>query len=299
MLSVGTAPPRAGKRTSAAPPGECLVRRTRRFRPGDRAQHCGGGGRASGRADRGHRLRLPQPRPPRQRPGWLSRFSEEQIATSPPLCLAAAKMGLADGDGALGEHWARIGAAAAEHAGHSTGGGALADGFALVQAWLARDGIARMERDAARASESLPQESPWLAECCLIRGIAAHLGGDRGTGACRARRRGPPGRSRRTAGPSLLLGATGAAGDRGGRLERRRAAGGSRPIPSRAIRPCSLPKHRARARNMCVRTGPTGPCRRCARGFAAIRPPARCSHELPTLVRGRDPSRTRARNHAP
>ena len=35
-----------------------------------------------------------------------------------------------------------------------------------------------MDEDAARAAESLSQESPWLAECCLLRGIAAHLGGD-------------------------------------------------------------------------------------------------------------------------
>ena len=40
---------------------------------------------------------------------WLGRFGDEQIATSPALCLTAAKVALANGDGALGEHWERIG----------------------------------------------------------------------------------------------------------------------------------------------------------------------------------------------
>ena len=109
---------------------------------------------------------------------WLHRFSDEQIATSPPLCLAAATVALANGDGALGEHWARIGVKALDDAGATAAGGSLAGAFALVRASLARDGIARMDADAARAAESLSEESPWLAECCLLRGIAAHLGGD-------------------------------------------------------------------------------------------------------------------------
>ena len=109
---------------------------------------------------------------------WLHRFSDEQIATSPPLCLAAATVALASGDGALGEHWARIGVKALDDAGATAVSGSLASGFALIRASLARDGIARMDADAASAAEWLSQESPWLAECCLLRGIAAHLGGD-------------------------------------------------------------------------------------------------------------------------
>ena len=109
---------------------------------------------------------------------WLDRFADEQIATSPALCLAAAQVALASGDGALGEHWERIGLKALGGAGRSASSGFLTGGFALVRASLARDGILRMDKDAARAAESLPQESPWLAECCLLRGIAAHLGGD-------------------------------------------------------------------------------------------------------------------------
>ena len=109
---------------------------------------------------------------------WLHRFRNEQIATSPPLCLAAATVALASGDGALSEHWARIGVKALEDARATAVSGSLASAFTLIRASLARDGIARMDADAARAAESLPQESPWLAECCLLRGIAAQLGGD-------------------------------------------------------------------------------------------------------------------------
>ena len=109
---------------------------------------------------------------------WLHRFSDEQIATSPPLCLAAATVALANGDGALSEHWARIGVKALDDARATAVSGSLASAFTLIRASLARDGIARMDADAARAAESLSHESPWLAECCLLRGIAAHLGGD-------------------------------------------------------------------------------------------------------------------------
>ena len=109
---------------------------------------------------------------------WLDHFSDDQIATSPPLCLAVATVALTKGDGALGEHWARIGGRALDSTGATAAGKSLASGFALIRASLGRDGIAQMDEDAARVAESSPQESPWLAGCCLLRGIAAHLGGD-------------------------------------------------------------------------------------------------------------------------
>ena len=65
---------------------------------------------------------------------WLGRFGEEQIATSPALCLTAAKVALANGDGALGEHWERIGLGAG---GCSASNGFLTGGFALLRASLA------------------------------------------------------------------------------------------------------------------------------------------------------------------
>ena len=91
---------------------------------------------------------------------WLHRFSDEQIATSPPLCLAAATVALANGDGALSEHWARIGVKALDDAGATAASGSLASAFALIRASLARDGIARMDADAARAAESLSEDKP-------------------------------------------------------------------------------------------------------------------------------------------
>ena len=91
---------------------------------------------------------------------WLHRFSDEQIATSPPLCLAAATVALANGDGALGEHWARIGVKALDDAGATAAGGSLASAFALIRASLARDGIARMDADAARAARVVVARKP-------------------------------------------------------------------------------------------------------------------------------------------
>ena len=91
-----------------------------------------------------------------------------------------------------------------------------------------------------------------------------------------ARRGGPPGRGRSAAGPGPLPGATGPVGDRAGRLGRGRAAGGSRPSASRAIRARSLPQCRARAGDLRLGRGPSGPCRRCAPRVAAIYPSASC-----------------------
>ena len=206
--------------------------------------------------------------------GWLDHFSDDQIATSPPLCLAVATVALTKGDGALGEHWARIGGRALDSTGATAAGKSLASGFALIRASLGRDGIAQMDEDAARAAESSPQESPWLAGCCLLRGIAAHLGGDHERAKGEPRRGGPPGGCRGPAGPGSLLGAVGPVGDRAGRLERGRAPGGSRPSASRAIRARALPQRRARAGDLRPGRRPSGPCRRCAPRLAAIYPSA-------------------------
>ena len=111
--------------------------------------------------------------------GWVDSFGDEQIATSPALCLTAATVALANGDGALGEHWERVGFEALGAAEPAAGNRPLWGGLALIRASLARDGMSQMDTDAARAAKSLPQDAPWRAECCLLRGIAAHLSGDR------------------------------------------------------------------------------------------------------------------------
>ena len=90
---------------------------------------------------------------------WLNAVGDEEIARSAPMCLTAAMVALANGDGALGEHWERIGLNALGDAAPSASKRALAGGFALVRASLGREGIARMDEDAAQAAEWLPRET--------------------------------------------------------------------------------------------------------------------------------------------
>jgi LuxR family maltose regulon positive regulatory protein len=106
---------------------------------------------------------------------WLSGITEEHAAGSAPLALAVAHSYLAQGNIAQAEHWARSAAVSGREQ-------AVADveaGVLVVAAWAARSGAARMGEDAARAYELLADDSPWRAECCLLRGGAALLAGDR------------------------------------------------------------------------------------------------------------------------
>jgi len=96
---------------------------------------------------------------------WLRRFTDTQIAAHPTLALAAANSQLACGQGDLVEHWTSAAAAAA-------GSDAIEAGIAIMRAALARDGIARMEQDAARAYRLEPDVSPWRSLCCMLAGTA-------------------------------------------------------------------------------------------------------------------------------
>ena len=97
---------------------------------------------------------------------WLRRFTDVQIAAHPTLALAAANSQLACGQGDLVEHWASAAAAATDRS------DAIEAGIAIIRAALARDGIARMEQDAARAYRLEPDVSPWRSLCCMLAGTA-------------------------------------------------------------------------------------------------------------------------------
>jgi LuxR family transcriptional regulator, maltose regulon positive regulatory protein len=97
---------------------------------------------------------------------WLRRFTDVQIAAHPTLALAAANSQLACGQGDLVEHWTSAAAAAADRS------DAIEAGIAIMRAALARDGIARMEQDAARAYRLEPDVSPWRSLCCMLAGTA-------------------------------------------------------------------------------------------------------------------------------
>jgi LuxR family maltose regulon positive regulatory protein len=103
--------------------------------------------------------------------GWLDRLTPEQVATQPTLALAAAAQHLVAGERDLVEHWAGRSLTGADAP--SLGAGVLA-----MRAAVAREGIAAMRRDAARACGQLTEDSPWWSLCRLLEGVAAHLQGD-------------------------------------------------------------------------------------------------------------------------
>ena len=109
---------------------------------------------------------------------WLKEFSPEQIAGCAPLALVAANSRLAAGAGAEAEHWA---AAAVSRMGDAPprARGSLRAAALLPAAAAARDGLAGMRRDTARARELGPDDGPLISTCNLLDGVALHLTGDR------------------------------------------------------------------------------------------------------------------------
>jgi LuxR family maltose regulon positive regulatory protein len=103
--------------------------------------------------------------------GWVERLSDEQIAQHPTLALAAAATHLGDGDRGRIAHWTATAAARDRHE------PSIDAGIALMRAVVADGGVTSLGRDAARAFEHLPEDSPWRALCCFLQGAAAYLSG--------------------------------------------------------------------------------------------------------------------------
>jgi LuxR family maltose regulon positive regulatory protein len=108
----------------------------------------------------------------------LDRFTEEDIAGCPSLALIAANRYLAAGDGNQVERWTSAAAAGAARVPRATRD-AVEAGIAIMRASIARDGIASMAEDAARAYKLEPDGSPGRSMCRLIEGVACHLTADR------------------------------------------------------------------------------------------------------------------------
>jgi LuxR family maltose regulon positive regulatory protein len=106
---------------------------------------------------------------------WLERFPREQIVAHPTLALTAAACHFAAGERDLTEHWT----AAAERAAGDADDPSVLAGVAVMRAAVARDGIVEMAAAADGAYALAPEDSPWRSLCCLLRGVAAHLRGDR------------------------------------------------------------------------------------------------------------------------
>jgi LuxR family maltose regulon positive regulatory protein len=110
---------------------------------------------------------------------WLDRFSSAQIAAEPSLAAVAAHTSLASGDIRMAEHWGLAAAGGLARAIMPPAIASLPAGVAIIEAAVGRHGVLPMGRDAARAYELEPQDSPWRSLCCLFLGVSGHLAGDR------------------------------------------------------------------------------------------------------------------------
>jgi LuxR family transcriptional regulator, maltose regulon positive regulatory protein len=110
---------------------------------------------------------------------WLDRFSSAQIAAEPALAVVAAHSALAGGDIHMAEHWGLAAAGGLARAIVPPAVASLPAGVAIIEAAVSRHGVLPMARDAARAYELEPQDSPWRSLCCLLLGVSDHLAGDR------------------------------------------------------------------------------------------------------------------------
>lgn len=109
---------------------------------------------------------------------WLERFSREQLGACVPLALTMSHCRLMAGSIDEARHWSLI---AGEAEAHSLPGGTTpsCDGaLAIIDAAAGRMGPAQMARDASRAYECEPDNSSWRPVCCLLAGVAEHLGGN-------------------------------------------------------------------------------------------------------------------------
>jgi LuxR family transcriptional regulator, maltose regulon positive regulatory protein len=108
---------------------------------------------------------------------WLSGVTVERFDGSARLALASAHSNLALGRVAVAEQWARSASVrlpdVSEEANEPERAGAL-----IIHAWAARTGAVQMGQAAAEAYGLLPDDSPWRACCCFLRGTAALLSGD-------------------------------------------------------------------------------------------------------------------------
>ncbi len=109
--------------------------------------------------------------------GWLANLGEETVASDPALSLTAAYAEITLGVGPRAEHWAAVSRGLLDAGASAIDANSLELGLALVDAALARDGVAAMSATAAAAAEVLPEESPWLSMSLFIDGAGLHLRG--------------------------------------------------------------------------------------------------------------------------
>jgi LuxR family maltose regulon positive regulatory protein len=110
---------------------------------------------------------------------WLSRFTEEQIASTPTLSLALATCRLSQGNGGQVERWISTALRVLDGNPSPDGEALKVAALAIRAAGAATQGLSKMGEDAAAAYQQLPDDSAWRSVCRLIEGVARHLSGDR------------------------------------------------------------------------------------------------------------------------
>lgn len=110
---------------------------------------------------------------------WLERVPYEELAGYAPLALTAAFCRLNTGEGDLIARWAAVATRAIERADPDDSPASLRSALAILRAALAREGMAQMREDAARAYDLESDDSPWRTLSCFFDGVAQHLVGER------------------------------------------------------------------------------------------------------------------------
>ena len=108
---------------------------------------------------------------------WLDQFGERETTRRPELALATAHLYLALGDGEFALHWSTVAQKDIDDMALVDDSPLLGDCLVL-RATLPQDGIEQMGRDALRAAELHPPESPWRAICSFYAGASKRLTGD-------------------------------------------------------------------------------------------------------------------------
>lgn len=111
--------------------------------------------------------------------GWLDHLGEQTVATDAALSLTAAYTHITQGAGDKTEHWAVVAAGLLDQEGASEKKSMLTAGLELIEAALARGGVAAIADQTALAAELLPADSAWMSMCRLIEGVGLHLRGFR------------------------------------------------------------------------------------------------------------------------
>jgi LuxR family maltose regulon positive regulatory protein len=109
---------------------------------------------------------------------WLDTLRPEQIAGRRPLALAAAHTSLMRGDAGRAREWALVSVESGPGE-EPSAAPSLDAGAAIIDAAVVRSGAAEIAELAGRAYNSEPSDSQWRPICCLLRGVAANLAGDR------------------------------------------------------------------------------------------------------------------------